>query len=492
MASPASPSVEKLRRAIAGGVVGFFNDAAKGQQPIRRPTTRFARRAGSAWKVHADLAGMMVGGVAALLWQMLHPKALAGVWDHSRLPPQHARPPAQHRAVHRRHHLWRARRCRGGDRAGPADPRPRPWHAARRHALRRQRSPAARLRPSRRIGDVPRRLSPLRRSRHAAGRARPLLARGGDHRRSSAPIPCRGARRRPRRWPATSCPNCAPTSAAAPSATSSSTRRPSGSAPVPGPAPADALGDRPPAARGPAAARPARIGPRPAGGRRRHLQPRFDLALGPRSARKEAHEHARTPARRPHPGRHAHRHLARRRALLGRLGRAACRSPGSTTSKAAVRAAARSPRLAFGELYMDGRLTIEQGEFIDLLSMVVGANRFEDGGHKGRLKKQFGLLKSLLPRRNDATASRRNVAHHYDLDERALPPLPRRRPAVQLRLFPRSRPTASSRRRKTRRRTSPPSSTSSRASACSTSAAAGAGWRSTSTASPGWRCSASP
>lgn len=26
---------------------------------------------------------MMVGGVAALLWQMLHPKALAGVWDHS-------------------------------------------------------------------------------------------------------------------------------------------------------------------------------------------------------------------------------------------------------------------------------------------------------------------------------------------------------------------------------------------------------------------------
>ena len=78
----------------------------------------------------------------------------------------------------------------------------------------------------------------------------------------------------------------------------------------------------------------------------------------------------------------------------------------------------RSPRLAFGELYMDGRITIEQGELIDLLSMVVGANRFEDGGHKGRLKKQLGFIKSLLPRRNDATASRRNVAHHYDLDER--------------------------------------------------------------------------
>lgn len=35
------------------------------------------------WKVHGDLAGMMVGGIAALLVQMLHPGALAGVWDHS-------------------------------------------------------------------------------------------------------------------------------------------------------------------------------------------------------------------------------------------------------------------------------------------------------------------------------------------------------------------------------------------------------------------------
>jgi uncharacterized protein (DUF2236 family) len=35
------------------------------------------------WKVHGDLASMMVGGIAALLVQMLHPGALAGVWDHS-------------------------------------------------------------------------------------------------------------------------------------------------------------------------------------------------------------------------------------------------------------------------------------------------------------------------------------------------------------------------------------------------------------------------
>jgi len=35
------------------------------------------------WAVHGDFPAMMVGGVAALLMQMLHPQALAGVWDHS-------------------------------------------------------------------------------------------------------------------------------------------------------------------------------------------------------------------------------------------------------------------------------------------------------------------------------------------------------------------------------------------------------------------------
>jgi uncharacterized protein (DUF2236 family) len=33
--------------------------------------------------VHGDVTSMMVGGIAALLTQMLHPKALGGVWDHS-------------------------------------------------------------------------------------------------------------------------------------------------------------------------------------------------------------------------------------------------------------------------------------------------------------------------------------------------------------------------------------------------------------------------
>jgi uncharacterized protein (DUF2236 family) len=36
-----------------------------------------------AWDVHRDFAAMMIGGIAALQLQMLHPAALAGVWEHS-------------------------------------------------------------------------------------------------------------------------------------------------------------------------------------------------------------------------------------------------------------------------------------------------------------------------------------------------------------------------------------------------------------------------
>jgi len=35
------------------------------------------------WRIHADFAGMLSGGLCALMLQTLHPVALAGVWDHS-------------------------------------------------------------------------------------------------------------------------------------------------------------------------------------------------------------------------------------------------------------------------------------------------------------------------------------------------------------------------------------------------------------------------
>ncbi|GGA81591.1 hypothetical protein GCM10011521_19930 [Arenimonas soli] len=39
--------------------------------------------ASATWRIHADFAGMLSGGLCALVLQTLHPAALAGVWDHS-------------------------------------------------------------------------------------------------------------------------------------------------------------------------------------------------------------------------------------------------------------------------------------------------------------------------------------------------------------------------------------------------------------------------
>ena len=74
---------EFLRRRIAREIVGFFNDASRNQQPVIRSPDALIPPGSVAWRVHGDVTGMMVGGIAALLLQMLHPKALAGVWDHS-------------------------------------------------------------------------------------------------------------------------------------------------------------------------------------------------------------------------------------------------------------------------------------------------------------------------------------------------------------------------------------------------------------------------
>jgi len=78
----------------------------------------------------------------------------------------------------------------------------------------------------------------------------------------------------------------------------------------------------------------------------------------------------------------------------------------------------RNPRLMVGETYMDGRLVIEDGTILDLLELITGANRWEDGG-KGRALMRKGKIKGLkrLLRRNPAEKSRRNVTHHYDLKD---------------------------------------------------------------------------
>ncbi|HLY55364.1 MAG TPA: oxygenase MpaB family protein [Stellaceae bacterium] len=83
LAALADPVAFRVKRAIVGEVRAFFHDRARGEGPVvRRPDGLFGPNS-VAWRVHADVTSMMVGGVAALLLQMLQPAVMAGVWDHS-------------------------------------------------------------------------------------------------------------------------------------------------------------------------------------------------------------------------------------------------------------------------------------------------------------------------------------------------------------------------------------------------------------------------
>jgi uncharacterized protein (DUF2236 family) len=77
------PLTRRVKRAIVGEVRALFNDRARGETPVVRREDGLFGRGSVAWRVHGDVTTMMVGGVAALLLQMLHPAVLAGVWDHS-------------------------------------------------------------------------------------------------------------------------------------------------------------------------------------------------------------------------------------------------------------------------------------------------------------------------------------------------------------------------------------------------------------------------
>jgi uncharacterized protein (DUF2236 family) len=72
-----------LRRALVREVRSTFNDQARGERPVPASDQALFPVGSVIRRVHGDVTSMMVGGVAALLTQMLHPGALAGVWDHS-------------------------------------------------------------------------------------------------------------------------------------------------------------------------------------------------------------------------------------------------------------------------------------------------------------------------------------------------------------------------------------------------------------------------
>jgi cyclopropane-fatty-acyl-phospholipid synthase len=86
--------------------------------------------------------------------------------------------------------------------------------------------------------------------------------------------------------------------------------------------------------------------------------------------------------------------------------------------RAAERLFVWDPELKLGELFMDGRIVFDEGTIYDFLQLVMQ----DSGGDRSKLPVQATrharALLRWLRTDNRLHAAKRNVAHHYDLDER--------------------------------------------------------------------------
>ena len=76
------------------------------------------------------------------------------------------------------------------------------------------------------------------------------------------------------------------------------------------------------------------------------------------------------------------------------------------------------PRLGAAEAFIDGRLVIEEGDVMGLVSLLRANNPWDKGGTLGRpsrLKRLLGRASFAAEQVNNAVSSRQNVAHHYDI-----------------------------------------------------------------------------
>ena len=79
------------------------------------------------------------------------------------------------------------------------------------------------------------------------------------------------------------------------------------------------------------------------------------------------------------------------------------------------------PSLGAAEAFMDGRLVIERGDIMDLIVLLKGNSRWEDGTSRLRMslpRRAASAVARRLDRINRARRAKRNVAHHYDLSDR--------------------------------------------------------------------------
>jgi len=83
--------------------------------------------------------------------------------------------------------------------------------------------------------------------------------------------------------------------------------------------------------------------------------------------------------------------------------------------KATERAMLLNPQLAFGEAYMDGRLTVETGGVAGLLDLLMKNLGTTFGSGHWEWLAALRRRTRMLRQRNDPRRAKHNVAHHYDL-----------------------------------------------------------------------------
>jgi cyclopropane-fatty-acyl-phospholipid synthase len=73
------------------------------------------------------------------------------------------------------------------------------------------------------------------------------------------------------------------------------------------------------------------------------------------------------------------------------------------------------PDLRLGELYMDGRLTLEKGDVAQLLALLVTNLNMGRPGRLHRLSRMLRRWTRRVQQFNPASRAKAHVAHHYDL-----------------------------------------------------------------------------
>lgn len=88
------------------------------------------------------------------------------------------------------------------------------------------------------------------------------------------------------------------------------------------------------------------------------------------------------------------------------------------TNRRAPWAVVIDPEMQLGELFMDGRMVMERGTVYDLMHLVLSEARGQPSPWFERALDRARFLIRHLTTWNTRGRSRRNVAHHYDLDDR--------------------------------------------------------------------------